>query len=625
MGYNALIMQFIELRQKSFLFPGFIFPEHIHPALERVSINHHILANFPEHPHPIELSTNLMFNVFRSIPTHLFIFRNYLRTVRFIKGSCKSDMAGKIIDMSKIKQVLLLHQDNFSNRKIANSLNLDKGTVNNYIRKAKLDSLGIDKLLSLEDPILESRFFSGNPAYSDERMDVFLSKLSYYKEQLDNPKNHVTKFTLWNEYISDNPNGYSKSQFYFHLKQNLIAIKSPVTVLSNLYEPGQKLFIDFAGDTLSYIDIDTGNEVKVQVFVATMPYSDYAYAICVPSQKLEDFVFAMRMCLEYLGGVPSIVVPDNLKSAVIKADKYEPIINKAFEDMGNHYGFAILPARSASPRDKALVENQVKLIYNRVYSKLRKLQYYSLIDLNKAVSDLVSEHNQTRMQQRPYTREERFHAKEKERLKELPSNIYEIKKYANVKVLPNGRVYLSKDKHYYSVPYSLIGRNANIIFTRSIVKIYIDKKCVATHLRSYEFGYTDIKEHLAPNSLAYLERSPEEYCNKAGKVSIALEKLFQSMFMNKSSGVVNEVYYRRCDKMLKLQRNTNKDSFDAACKICTENKLFNGDSLENIINNIANITVSDNADVNISNKENTRGDQFFNNTTEYGTRNLQNP
>ena len=222
--------------------------------------------------------------------------------------------------------------------------------------------------------------------------------------------------------------------------------------------------------------------------------------------------------------------------------------------MGNHYGFAIIPARSAKPKDKALVESQVKRVYNRVYSKLRNRQFYSLIDLNKAISELISRHNQTRMQQRPYTREERFHAKEKELLKELPANIYEVKLYAKVTVLPTGRVYLSKDKHYYSVPYDLIGRKANIIFTRSIVRIYIDRKCVATHLRSYEFGYTDLKEHLSPNSLAYIERSPEYYCEKASKVSLALEKLFQSMFMNKSNGIVNEVYYKRCEKNAKFRR-----------------------------------------------------------------------
>ena len=261
-------------------------------------------------------------------------------------------MAGKITSMSKIKQVLIMHQQGHSNRSIASMIGINKCTVNDYIRKIKADPLGIDPLLELDDPILEGRLFTGNPAYTDYRMSTFLEELPYYKEQLENPKYHMTRQLLWEEYLHKHPDGYSKSQFYYHLSQHLVAQKSASTVLTNMRKPGEVLMIDFAGDKLSYTDIETGEHIEAEVFVGTMAYSDYAFAIAVPSQKVEDFIYALRMCLEYLGGVPESIVPDNLKSAVIKPHKYAPTLNNALVQMGNHYNFSIIPARSKHPKDK---------------------------------------------------------------------------------------------------------------------------------------------------------------------------------------------------------------------------------------------------------------------------------
>ena len=142
-------------------------------------------------------------------------------------------------------------------------------------------------------------------------------------------KLHVTRQLLWEEYRQTHPDGYGKSQFYDHLKQNLVAQKDVTTVLATTYKPGEKLMVDFAGDKLQYVDPETGEVVRAEVFVGCMPYSDYIFVWCVPSQRTEDFLFALRMCLEHLGGVPPIVTPDNLKAAVIKPDRHEPTLNAA--------------------------------------------------------------------------------------------------------------------------------------------------------------------------------------------------------------------------------------------------------------------------------------------------------
>jgi len=315
--------------------------------------------------------------------------------------------------MSTLKQILLLHDRGVSNRRIAKLLNIDKETVNNYVRRAKSDGLGPKKLLQLDDYALDRRLRGGNAAYADERFEVFKELLPYFTEQLSDAKNHATLKSLWEEYIAEHPNGYRLTQFRFHYRQNTVAQKKVSTVLTDLHVPGEKVYLDFAGDTLSYVDIETGEVVRVQTFVACFPATDYAYVLAVPSQRQEDFVYAFIQFLHSVGGVPKIIVTDNLKAAVIKPDRYAPSLNQLFEDMANHYGAAVIPARPIHPKDKSNVEGQVKIIYHRVYHALRNRTFYSLSELNAAIAERVKAHNQTRMQLKPYTREEQFLATEK--------------------------------------------------------------------------------------------------------------------------------------------------------------------------------------------------------------------
>ena len=190
-------------------------------------------------------------------------------------------MAGTTKDMSLIKQVLQLKQAGESNRGVSRKLPIDKETVNNYVNTVKSNGWDISELLEIDDPELERMFHAGSPAYTDRRMQEFLSLLPEYKKRLTNPQLHVNRQTLFEEYRATHPEGYGKSQFYYHLKQNLVAKKDIAAVLSNTYKPGEKLMVDFAGDKLSYVDPDTGEIIKVEVFVACMPYSDYTYVMCV--------------------------------------------------------------------------------------------------------------------------------------------------------------------------------------------------------------------------------------------------------------------------------------------------------------------------------------------------------
>ena len=240
-------------------------------------------------------------------------------------------MAGKTKEMSQIKQLLLLKKEGVSNRKAAAIVGINKETVNNYVRKACADELGIEGLLKLDDPVLEHRLKGGNPAYPDKRFEVFKELLPYLQEEMR--RKHVTLKLLWEEYVSEHPDDhYSLTQFRYHYSQHTEAKKeSPSTILADRRTGGEKLFLDFTGDTMGYIDRETGEVVQCQAFVATLPASDYGYLLFVPSQRTEDFVYAITQCLKHLGGVPKMLVPDNLKAAVIKTDRYEPSLNRVLD------------------------------------------------------------------------------------------------------------------------------------------------------------------------------------------------------------------------------------------------------------------------------------------------------
>ena len=484
-------------------------------------------------------------------------------------------MSGKITRMSKVKQLLQLHQQGAYNREIARQLGLNKETVNTYVQKIKVHELSINELLELDDPILESKFMAGHAAYKDQRFEAFKSHIGYFEQELS--RKHVTRKILWEEYLCTHPDGYRYTQFCHHLNQMLVARK-PTAILA--HHPGEKLYIDFAGDTMPYVDLQTGEVKHAQVFVATLPYSNYTFLMAVPSQKTEDFLYALCCALSYFGGSPKIVVPDNLKAAVTKADKYEPDINRVMEDFANHYGFVVCPARARKPRDKASVENSVRIIYQWIYAPLRKRTFFSIEEINSAFTEELGKYNQTRMQQKEYSREEKFLADEKQKLTPLPQKSFELKYYAELRVGNDGCIYLGRDKHHYSVPYQYIGEKVTVIYTRTLVQIYCKGQSIALHQRARGFGYTTKSEHLCSTHLHYKERSPYYYIQTAERRSSTLCQIMKMIF---SQTQTPETVYRRCDGLLSLQRQTDPVLFERACQLAIDNNILSYKFIERII------------------------------------------
>jgi len=208
-------------------------------------------------------------------------------------------MAGKPKRMSQIKQLLRLHKEGYKIKSISRELGISKNTVKDYLNKFSVSKYSLETLLEMEDPVLETIFHPGNPAYKDNRFDVFKDKLDYYEKELT--RKGVTKRLLWDEYRMENPQGYGHSQFCYHLSQHILN-KNPTLKLE--HKPGEKLFVDFAGKKLSYIDKETGEIIDCEVFVACLPYSDYSFCVAVGSQKIEDFIYALKTCLKSIGGSP---------------------------------------------------------------------------------------------------------------------------------------------------------------------------------------------------------------------------------------------------------------------------------------------------------------------------------
>lgn len=521
-------------------------------------------------------------------------------------------MAGKPKPMSQIKQLMILHKQDKGRKTIARILGISKNTVKTYLEKLEMlqnpsrgKGWNINDLMRLDDPVLEAKFHPGNPAYKDERYEDFKSRLPYFLEELK--RVGVTKHLLWQEYRQQRADGYGYSQFCYHLHQQQVASR-PSMVLE--HKPGDKLYIDFAGKKLSYIDKDTGDIVKCEVFVACLPYSDYAFAMAVRGQTIGDFLHALTCCLQQIGGVPLALVPDNLKAAITRASRYEPDLSRGLEDFANHYGTTVYPARVSAPKDKALVENQVKLIYNRVYAQLRNMQFFDLTTLNEAIRQKVKAHNQTRMQQKPYCREERFLAEEKKKLMPLPVDKYELKSYTELKVAKNNYIQLYEDKHYYSVPFRLIGQKVKVIYTRNMVYIYSKGKQVAAHIRSYVGGgYTTVREHLCSYHQQYLDRSPQYYINQAEKKSATLHKLVSLIFKQDR---YPEQLYRSCDGLFNLFRKTDSQRFEKACQMAIEYQNYSYTFIRNLLQNrITEGTPQSVPEKNLPKHKNLRGKKYY--------------
>lgn len=468
-----------------------------------------------------------------------------------------------------------MHAQGKSRRFISQYLGLSRNTVSKYLDLAKVSGYTTEGLLQLTEEQLNDVI---NPVVSPNPQK--LEQLEKLFPLLDQRlrRTGMTKTKLWAEYRREHPDGYSSTQFLKYYNQWRNA-KKPT--LRMIHKPGDKMYVDYAGQKMRIVDKLTGEKTEVEVFVAVLGASQYTYLEASKSQKLEDFIISVENALHFFGGVPKAIVPDNLKSAVTKAHRFEPKVNESFNYFAEHYATFIFPARVRKPKDKAHAERAVGISYSRIYAPLDKKVFFTLEALNKAILELLEEYNSSPLSKLESSRKELFEGYEKKELSPLPPFRYDMK-YSNPStVYQNCHVYLREDKHYYSVPYMYLGKRVKVVYTQHLVEIYYKYKLLATHERDRTIqGFTTKVEHLPEKHQHYMDQSPEKFIEDADSVGTFTRELIMKIL--ETSRYVDQAY-RSCSGVLRLKNKVGNIRLENACRRALEFEAYNCTVVENIL------------------------------------------
>ena len=485
-------------------------------------------------------------------------------------------MANRPISMSKIRHILRLHVQGHSKLQITYQISISRNTLKKYLRDFEESGFSFEEIDRLSDKDIENLFVKEKEKVPSVKLGILFSLFPSMDKELK--RKGVTRALLWEEYKQKYPDGVGISQFNRYFAQWKAQVNPSMHIE---HKAGDKLYVDYAGEKLSIVDKETGALQKVEVFISILGASQLTYVQAVMSQQKEDFIGACQSALHFYGGVPLAIVPDNLKSAVTKSSKYEPTLNEAFADFAEHYSTTILPARAYRPRDKALVEGAVKIIYTRVYAKLRGKTYFSLEELNKAILIALEEHNGTLLRGRNYSRRQQFEEVERIALAALPALAYELRKCLYATVMKNGHVSLGIDKHYYSVPYRFIGKKVKLMFSQTGVEIFYNYERIAIHDRFISaYQYTTEKDHLASTHRFVSDWTPERFISWAEGIHEDV-KLYILKILDRKQHP--EQGYKSCVGILSFAKKVGNDRLTKACQRALGYGIYNYKTIQSIL------------------------------------------
>jgi transposase len=458
--------------------------------------------------------------------------------------------------MRKIKDILRLrHEAGLSYRDIAQALGVGYGTVVDYLNRAAhagvswplpaaMDERDLGRLLFPSQPV------TGQRRFSDPDFPLTHQELKH---------KGVTKQLLWQEYRQQHPDdGYSYAQFCHRYKEWLGCQQRS---MRQIHLAGEKVFVDYCGPTRVVLNPDTGEERRAQIFVAVLGASNYTFACAHWSQAQGDWLNAHVQAFEFFGGVPEIVVPDNLKSAVRKTHRYEPDINPSYQQLAAHYHVAVVPARPYKPKDKAKAENAVLIVERWIMARLRHQTFFTLASLNVAIRFLLEDLNQRPFKKLPGTRQSQFEQLDKPRLRVLPATRYQ---YAEIR---QARVHIDYHiefhRHYYSVPHNLVKQLVEVQGTDNAIAIYHHGQRVASHPRSYRQGaHTTCVEHMPRAHRSIQEWSPERFLLWAGDIGEETREVVKHLLQEKRH---KEQSYRRILALLGNAKKYGRERLNKAC------------------------------------------------------------
>ena len=464
-------------------------------------------------------------------------------------------MANIRITMRKLKELLRLHFDaKLTNRAVARSLKISKSTVHSYLTRFAASGLSWPLDESIDETTLDQMLF---PEFCSAKKPDDIPDGAYVHQELKKPG--VTLTLLWEEYFQDHPYGYQYSRYCDYYKRY---VKKLHVTMRQTHKAGEKLFVDYAGQTMPVTDPLTGVVRHAQIFIAVMGASGYTFGEATWSQQIPDWVGSHLRAFEFFGGVPELLIPDNLKSGVTKADRYDPDLNPTYRDMARHYGTAVMPARVRKPRDKSKAEGGVLLAERWILAALRKQTFFSLEELNTAVRGLLIRLNQRLFKKLPGSRESEFLRLDKPALKPLPPNRYTPANWLRLKVDPS--YHLDVDLHAYSVPHHLVGELVDIRLTERIVEVFHHGKRITSHKRSHEVGgKTTLREHMPPSHQHYVDWTPEKIMVWGEKAGYETYCLFSAILADRDHSAIA---YRVCQGIVRLEKEYPIDRIEAACR-----------------------------------------------------------
>jgi transposase len=465
-------------------------------------------------------------------------------------------MPAQGISMHNIREILRLHfESKLSQHQIAASLKISSGVVNKYVILAKAASLDWPLEPQLNDKALRILL---RPYKETTKHSCFVEPDYPSLHQELKKQKGITLLLLWQEYQEIyGKKAYRYARFCAKYKEWLGCQKPS---MRQTHRAGEKLFIDYCGPTIEVIDPSTGEVRKAAIFVAVLGASNDTYAEATWDQKLPNWIGSHVRSFQFFKGVPALLVPDNLKAAVTKASRYEPQLNQTYADLARHYGTVIIPARPYKPKDKAKAENAVLVVERWILARLRHHTFVGLEELNTAISGLFQELNQRLFKKLPGTRASQFEAIDKPALKALPHQPYEFAQFSKARVHLD--YHIEVDKHYYSVPYTLIKQVIDVRLTLNTVECFHEGLRIASHIRSVLKGkHTTLSEHMPPTHKAYSEWSPERFLNWALEIGPNTRDVIQHVLTHVAH---HEQGYRACLGILSLAKRYGKDRLEAA-------------------------------------------------------------
>jgi len=480
--------------------------------------------------------------------------------------------------MEKVREILRLKQQcHLSERAISRALGVSRPVVKEYLSQLSKAGLNYSQVEQFTDDELLEVIKDSRQSRS-VRYEVLSQKFNYFARELKRPG--VTLERLWQEYRAEYPAGYGYSQFCYHFQ--LWRSASELTMHIE-HKAGDKMFVDFTGKKLEIVDKDTGEVREVEVFVALLGASQYTYVEAIWSQKKADWIEANQNAFHYFGGTPRAVVPDCLKSAVTKPDNYEPDINPEYADFARHYQTAILPARPNRPRDKALAEGAVRIVYAWIFAAIRDRTFHTLHELNEAIREKLELYNARPMQRLKLSRKQLFEDLDKKVLQPLPPQRYSQRQFKRLKAQFNYHIYLKDDNHYYSVPYRYRGQRLLVVYDNTAIEIFQNNRRIAFHKRSKGPNrYTTVPEHMPSHHQAMSDWNPQRLIRWAASLGEYVEAVVTHILGERRHP---EQAYRTCLGILALAKKYDNQRLNKACRRAIEFELYSYKGIKNILKN----------------------------------------